>query len=522
MIALLFFLVNLDVFSKIDSVIIYSDRVMITRLANVYLDRSTDLVFADLPGAIDDASVRVKAKGLKIGEVQVKKGYKDEPYPDVEKLKSKIEALKIRDRTYADEIAVLKSKEKFLQTIAVGGPEVISKEIIFGKVSPQAWRQGLNFMVDELLSAKMRMAEIERVRKELQDEINVFQRELNDIRSIVENRKTIIFDGHPQGAKNYRIQLSYILYGASWCTYYELRAQPSKGNIGFSYFSKVAQRTGEDWENTKLVLSTAQPALGGTAPVPTPWYIDRYAVTKTEGIRGGRTEEIERFMDTPATARVTAPPPAPPVEAGVSIWYPLPGRYTIKSGDPEKKIKIFSTSFKSDFEYFIIPRITQRAYSTGKMKNTSDYLFIGGQAGTYVGDDFTGKTYVPTIAPDESTTVSFGVDDRVKVKRELKKSKVSKGGLFSGKKKYEFTYENTVKNFHNKKIQCTIVDQIPIPQDPDIKVKDIKIDPEPSEHDKDIGIYYWKVSLDPTEEYKVTISFTVEAPGDSEIQGLMP
>ncbi len=117
MIALLFFLVNLDVFSKIDSVVIYSDRVMITRLANVYLDRSADLMFSDLPGAIDDASVRVKAKGLKIGEVQVKKGYKDEPHLDVEKLKRKIEALKIKDRTFADEVAVLKDKEKFLHNL---------------------------------------------------------------------------------------------------------------------------------------------------------------------------------------------------------------------------------------------------------------------------------------------------------------------------------------------------------------------------------------------------------------------
>jgi uncharacterized protein (TIGR02231 family) len=520
MIGLLFFLINLDVFSKIDSVVIYSDRVMVTRLANVYLDISTDLVFSDLPGAIDDASVRVKAKGLKIGEVQVKKGYKDEPHPDVEKLERKIEALKIKDRTYADEVAVLKDKEKFLQTIAVGGPEVISKEIITGKVSPQAWRQGLKFMVDELLSAKMRMAEIERVRKELQDEIDVFSHELNDIRSIVENRKTIIFDGHSEGAKNYRIQLSYILYGASWRTYYELRAQPSKGNIGLSYFGKIAQRTGEDWENTKLVLSTAQPALGGTAPAPTPWYIDHYQYARAGRGFLDETEAPEEALKMEPL--IAAPPSAPPVEAGVSIWYPLPGRYTIKSGDPEKKIKIYSSSFEADFEYFIIPRITQLAYSTGKMKNTSDYLFIAGQAGTYVGDDFTGKTYVPTIAPDESTTVSFGVDDRVKVKRELKKSKVSKGGLFSGKTKYEFTYENSIKNFHNKKIQCTIVDQVPIPQDPDIKVKDVKIKPEPSEHDKDIGIYYWKVSLDPSAEYKITISFTVEAPSDSEIQGLMP
>jgi uncharacterized protein (TIGR02231 family) len=436
---LLFFVIGLEVNSNIDSVVIYSDRVMVTRIAEAYIDKSTDIIFPDLPGAINDASVRVKAKGLKVGEVQVKKGYKKEPHPRVKELQENIKILEIEDRTLADEILVLKDKEKFLQTIAVGGPEVISKEILNGKVSPQSWRLGLKFMTDELLSAKARQAEIERQRKDLSEKINAVKRELNDIKSMVENRKTVIFDAHPEVAKTYNIQLSYILHGANWQTYYELRADASKGNIGLSYFSKINQRTGEDWYNTKLVLSTAKPAIGGVPPKPVPWYIQRRAPL----VRGGReelykAEELQRLPIT-TTGQVIAPASAPPVEAGISIWYPLPGRYTMKSGDPEKKIQIYEALFNADFEYLIVPRISQLVYSTGKMQNTSDYLFLAGEASTYVGDDFTGKTYLSTIAPDESTTISFGIDERVRVKRELKKSKVMKGGLFSNKTKYEFT-----------------------------------------------------------------------------------
>jgi uncharacterized protein (TIGR02231 family) len=522
MLVFLLIIINLEVHSEVDSAVVYSDRVMVTRITQVYLDKTTDIVFTDLPGALDDATVKVKAEGLKIGEVQVKKRYAKEPHPKIKVLFGEIETLENKDRTLSDELTVLKDKEKFLQTIAVGGPEVISKEILTGKVSPQSWRQGLKFMTDELLSTKKRQAEIERQRKDLKEEIDALQNELNDMKSIVANRKNVSFDARPMSTKTYTIHLTYIVYGAQWRTYYELRAYPSSGKMTLSYFSKINQRTGEDWDNTKIVLSTAKPALGGAAPRPGPWYIRRIVPMTT--LRGGReddlyykAEALEELSLT--TADVVA---TPPVEAGISIWYPLPGRCTIKSGDSEKKIQIYETSFHADFEYFIVPRIIKHAYSTGKMQNTSKYLFIAGEAGTYVGDDFTGKTYLSTIAPDESTTVSFGIDERVRVERELKKSKVIKGGFFGSKTKYDFTYENRVKNFHNKEILCTIVDQVPIPQDPDIKVSSIKLEPKPSEEDKDQGIYYWHVLIGAGDEYIINVSFTVEAPRGVEVQGLMP
>lgn len=45
-------------------------------------------------------------------------------------------------------------------------------------------------------------------------------------------------------------------------------------------------------------------------------------------------------------------------------------------------------------------------------------------------DDFTGRAQLSNLAPDDSTVISFGVDEMVKVSRELKKSKVVPEGLF--------------------------------------------------------------------------------------------
>lgn len=508
--------------SRIESVIVYSDRVLVTRLISVNLKEPTDIVIPDLPGALDDQSVRTKAKGLQIGEVQIKAGYFEKKRPEVKEIENKVQRLMIEDRNLSDEIVVMQDKQKFLGTISVSGPEVISNELFSGKISPTVWRQGLKFIVDGLLKSKTRIAQIERRRVEIKRKVDGLKREVNDIKSILQNRKTVIFGAYPKGAQKYRIELSYIIYGASWRTYYELRVSLSAGTVGLSYFGKINQRTGEDWDNTKIALSTAQPVLGGAAPEPQPWYINLYVP------RPAKKAQVAASRAAPAPAELGADmlrdeyqEIAPPVDTGIAITYPLPGRYSLKSGEPEKKVKIFEKVLDADFEYFIIPRIAELAYSTGKFKNTTDYLFLAGDSNTYVGDDFTGQTYLETIAPDEKATVSFGADDRVKVERKTKKYKVTKGGLVKKITKYEFVYENIIKNFHHKGIKCKIVDQIPITQSPDLKITDIKISPKPTKEEKDRGIYYWETLIAPTKEYKINISFTVEAPYDAEVEGLM-
>ncbi len=212
---------------------------------------------------------------------------------------------------------------------------------------------------------------------------------------------------------------------------------------------------------------------------------------------------------------------APPVETGIAVRYPLPGKYDIKSGEQPKKVKICDVLLDSDFEYFVIPRITELAYLNGEAKNTTDYLFLSGEANTYVGDDLTGKVYMDTIAPGEKMVFSFGVDEHLKVERKQKKAHIEKGGLVKKNLKYEFVYENLIKNYHKKAVKYKLIDQIPVPQSPELKIQDIKFEPEPSEQEKDSGIYYWKGEIRPEKEIKISISFVVESPEGVRIEGLM-
>ncbi len=508
--------------SKVSSVIIYNDRALVTRTAKVTVEKESDLVFAGLPGGLDDQSVRVKAKGLTIGEIQIRTGYEKQPHPRVKEIQDRIKALEIDDRKLADEYAITKEKEKFLSSIATSSATLITKEINSAQVSPQSWREGLKFIVEELTRSRTRVAEIERERTELKEKISAANQELNDIRADVEQRKAITFDVQPEKAQGYEIELSYVIYGASWWTYYELRGHPVEKQLEISYFGKVSQRTGEDWDDTKLILSTGMPALGGVAPEPSPWYISLYRA-RPQGVAYA-ADECRSVAQAPKAKREMteeeAPPEPVPVEAGIAILYPLPGKYTIKSGDQERKILIKKMPFEAEFAYSTLPRISQLAYLTGKIKNATDFLLLAGEGNTYVGDDFTGRVYVPTVVPDDFLTASLGVDERVKVKRELKKMKVDKGGIFGSKTKHEMAYENSIENFHSKELTCKIVDQVPVPTDPSIKVSDVRFEPKPTEENKDQGIYTWKVVLQPKAKFVIKVSFSVEAPGEAEIQGL--
>ena len=510
-----------DVRSKIDSVIVYSDRVLVTRIVDAEIQGSKDIVIPGLPGAIDDQSVRIRSKDLKVGEVMVRQGYLKEVSPEIKAIEDKTEKLLIKDRLLVDENAVLQEKLKFLASISVSCPDTISKELFAGKVTPTAWRQGLHFISLEMTRAKNRIAAIERGRKTLKQQLDALNKQLGDIRALSQNRKAILFDVHASSSKKYRIEVAYVIYGAGWRTYYEVRGRLGNNKIELGYFGKVNQRTGEDWDNIRLSLSTAQPVLGGTPAEPSPWYIDIYEAMKEERMapmaskraaapsEGAVADMEDRFEEY-----------AQPVDTGIAITYPLPDRYSIKSGAPEKKIKIVDQSFEAEFEYYIAPRYGELAYSKGEFKNTSNYLFLSGDANTYVGDDLTGSSYFETVAPDEKGKLSFGVDERVKVERKLKKYHVSKGGLVKKVTKYEYVYENIIKNFHRRNIKCVIVDQVPLSQNPDLKVNIDQVDPKPTKDDRDLKIFTWEVTIPAGKELKIVTGFTVEAPYDSQVSGL--
>jgi len=215
-----------------------------------------------------------------------------------------------------------------------------------------------------------------------------------------------------------------------------------------------------------------------------------------------------------------APPEAQPVETGISLQYVIPGRVSLKSGEQAKKLGLKQLALPAEFEYYTLPRSGQQAYLTGNLANTSDFVFLAGSGNTYVGDEYTGSTWLPNVAPQESMLVSFGIDERVKVKRELVKSFKTKGGLFSKTEKQSFVYKTTIDNFTPKSVTIKVVEQVPVSQQGEIRVTVTKVEPKYLEEDKDKGTYTWKPTIETNGKFVIDYEFTVEYPAGRRVQGL--
>ncbi len=511
---LLLLVLAVTVSSKVDSVVVYPDQVLVVRTASVSVSGSGELVFTGLPGGLNDNTVRLKAPGMQIGEVQVIKGYMAEPTPTVKKLAQKVEDLEDELQGLDDEAEILKAKEDFLKSIKLGAPELISKELQQGKVSSESWKSALSFMADELGEVKEGLIELKRDRAEVSEELDAARREYNDARAAIENRKEVRFEYEARPG-TYDVRLAYVIgYGASWAPYYELRARPGNGKVGFSYYCKLSQRTGEDWSRVKVVLSTSRPVLGLVAPAPYPWYVSLYdALARNERSRGGFDGAMGApSMASEAEAQQVVYDEVATVETGISLQYVIPGRVSLKSGEPAKKLMLRESELSAEYGYYTLPRSTAQAFLQGKFVNTTPFVLLAGPANTYVGDEYTGSTYLQSVAPGETTEVSFGIDERVKVTRELVKSFRSKSGLFSKTENDQLVYKIVIQNYHPKSIEIEVVEQVPVSQHKDVRVKVNRVEPRWLEHDKDAGTYTWRPVLKPGERFEIEIDFTVSHP----------
>lgn len=514
------FLAAMTVSSRVDSVIVYPNQVVVVRRAELNIAGATEVVLPGLPGALDDNTVRIAASGLRIGEVQVRRGYQAEPTPEVRRLELRVQLLEDSLAGLDNEATVLKAREDFLTSVKLGTPEIIARELQQGRVAPEAWRSALVFVGDELTRVKARAVKLARERGELDRRLTAARQEYTDARAAIENRKEVRFDC--TGTGSFSLRLSYAIAGAaSWAPYYELRARPGDNRVTVGYFARLGQRTGEDWERVKLVLSTMQPSGGNVPPEPQPWYVSAEEPPRLRRAFSAKATAESGVMMAPGyDAIAEAEPQLAVVETGIALQYSIPGRVSLKSGEPAKKLALDESGLPAEFEYLAVPRQRAAAFLTGRLVNSGNMVYLAGQGNTYVGDEFTGSAWLPAVAPGETVPVAFGVDERIRVKRELVRTFKSRAGLFSKTERTKFVYRTTVENYQPGTVRLRLVENVPVSQDERVKVSVDRVEPRPDEEDRDRGLLTWRPELGPQNRFNVEIEFTVEHPAGQPVNGL--
>ncbi|CCA74224.1 hypothetical protein PIIN_08177 [Serendipita indica DSM 11827] len=300
------------------------------------------------------------------------------------------------------------------------------------------------------------------------------------------------------------ICLKYLVSNASWTPLYDLRAAigPTKTSISLQYRATIVQRTGEDWKDVELTLSTASPQLGSEIPKLTPQWLNpivpQRMMRKSKGIgfgsssaqmeyaalsapmaagsSGYRDRERARsaYLDTEAAFAV---PEALAVEGATSTSFIIEGLSTIPSDTDSTaqahKVAIAVVDLTADLEWIAVPKEQPSAFLQARVKNTSQYMFLPGRANIFLDDNFVAKSAIEHVSPNESFSCSLGVDPQVKVTYHPRTKKTrSQGGLLSSKTTTTAYHQKmTIKNTRSAPVKRLLVrDQVPVSGDQRIKV----------------------------------------------------
>jgi hypothetical protein len=187
---------------------------------------------------------------------------------------------------------------------------------------------------------------------------------------------------------------------------------------------------------------------------------------------------------------------------------------SIRTGAEARRVPLFAGQYPADAWIRILPALSHSAYLVAEVTNTGQVPWLKGQAHLFVGADLVGDAAVPTTAPAEKVTLPLGIDDAIRVERNVQ-TVASERGMFSRQdvSAYEVTVE--LLNTRATAVPLRVRDQIPLARQPEVVITTVKTEPPPFKSDKELkedGAMEWRMDLAPGQKQVIKFQYEVARP----------
>jgi len=548
----------IDLEAPIKEVTVYSDRALVTRRGGIQLEAGEhELRVNNLPQFLRD-SLRAAGrgtKGIRILNVDVSTAFLSRP-PEAElvSLQDELERLVQKQQLLEARRNALNDRRQWLRALGEQSRD-FARGLAQGQMKPQDCADFFSFAANQALQDAEAAQGLEVEMKQVQQEIAAKKRELAQKQgNILADRLAAVVTVALAEAGEFELELSYLVLGAAWHPQYDVRVQmsgeQSEGDVELTYVGVVQQSTGERWENVGLSLSTARPSLAAVLPELDPLYLNVYtppiprpmnvpavpmraprariastaagdqqpmamANIMVSGEAAFDEEQEEQLALMPADVATAAVE-----QTGTALIFRVGRSVDIPSDGSPHKTTIARDNLPCTFDYVSAPLIDEQVHLRGAITNTSERVLLNGEANIFLSGEYVGATKVKTTAPAEKFKIFLGIDDSIKVKRELIERSVEKGNaLQANMRRITYGYRITVHNYAAATRQVVIRDRLPVSQHERVKVRVQSIQPAPTERTK-LELVTWKLPLASGAEQKIEYRFVVEYPQDLRVTGL--
>lgn len=509
--------------SSIRDITLFLNKAQITRtVQHTLASGRTDLVIQGLTPQLDPNSIQVAGKGnLIILGTSHRLNY-------------------MTERGRSKGLQALKDSAAFCQRniqTQQAAKSVLEREEQMLMANQKISGNNQNLTVTELRAMsdffRSRLTEISGARAKADDQIRNWNDRLARINKQIQeqdelgrrNTSEIVVSLQSEKGGQALLEITYIVGNAGWNPIYDIRSTGTKENLSIDYKANVFQTTGEDWENVRLTLSTANPNLGGVKPQLDPWSLDlqepvramaapvrkRELMMRSDNMAAAAPAEMDD-VDVQSLAEMVTM-----VQTTLNVEFKIAILQTVRSANKPVLVDIRKETVPASYEYSVVPKLDKDAFLMARITGWESLNLLPGEANIYFEGTFVGKTTVDPASLRDTLSVSLGRDKRIVVEREKIKDMSSRKVIGSSQRETA-AWQISVRNTKSEAVRIVVEDQLPVSRNSQIEV--LNTDPGGAKSDAVSGKLEWQLNIPPGETKKVTFRYEVKFPKDRFINGL--
>ncbi len=535
---------NKTVDARICEVTVYDDQALITRKGIVQLTgEEHELIIAQLPVTLISESVRASSSGtvaVRLLGVRTERTNVTEAIaPDITRLTQEIEQIEEQQRHAQDQLTQLTLQRNFVKGLITQYLERLTKSQHPEAINLNTIKELLEFVGHQYSEFSNAIATTEKEQQQLDKKLQTLRQQhqqLSTPRS--QENFSIITTIKPSAAGEFELEVSYVINQASWIPLYDLRFNSTSEKVNLTCLAEVQQNTGEDWLDVALTLSTAKPELGTLPPKLTPWYIDLQhpnhleskakTLAETDNLQPrafyarmpfpGMTPEPNEATDTDLQRLKAQITTAEAPKPGGIIAFEVSNSGNISGDGATHKTTIFSEDYSYSAEYVAMPQLGNLAYlQTTIINPITGVTLLPGKVNIFRDNTFIGTTEIKNIPPGEEFQLNLGLDEGLKIERDLVERQVDQKLIDNGRHT-TYAYRLVITNLRSCSAIVSIKEQLPVSCNPQIKVFLTRTNP--AIQMGEMGMLEWSMTLPPHSKQEVYYQFTVEHPPELTIVGL--
>jgi uncharacterized protein (TIGR02231 family) len=316
------------------------------------------------------------------------------------------------------------------------------------------------------------------------------------------------------------ITLRYQVRGPGWTPSYRALLDSSTRRVRLERQALVAQNTGEDWRGVRLLLSTGQPQRATSGRLPAPWRIGLEPPPRPQ------PEQRAMAAAAPAPAMVRsagrAQADAPLFDVSVfensfATEFSVPQALDVPTGGERVAVALGQHEDAVTLAVRTSPRQESAAYLVAEFAPPPG-VWPAGALQLYRDGAFVGSARW-TPPSDARVSLSFGVDERVRVTAEPERDNQGSGGFIGARAERSVQRAYVVENRHSTPITLQVLEAAPVSVDEQVRVS-TQFTPQPLdlEWQRQPGLTLWQQDLPAGQSARFTASYTIGYPKDERLQ----